>query len=90
MDPIVIGVAAFIGGIVGALLGWLDSQEAFNARKFAYSIIHALVAGIVFAVAYGYTQTITIIDIFIAFAAGAGFDATLNRVEGAVIAKLGK
>ena len=27
-------VAAFIGGIIAALLGWLDSGETFAARKF--------------------------------------------------------
>ena len=36
-------VAAFIGGIVAALLGWLDSGETFAARKFSSSVLRALV-----------------------------------------------
>ena len=91
MDPIVIGVAAFLGGIISAVLGWLDSGETFDARKLTSSIIRALVAGIVFAVGYEYAGgQITIIDIFVALVAGAGIDAGGNRIAGAIKAGLKK
>ena len=89
MDPIVIGVAATIGGILSALLGWLDSQESFDIRKFTASMVRAIVAGIIFAVGYEYGgKQITLIDLFVAFLAGAGFDAGLNRISGAIKAGL--
>jgi hypothetical protein len=88
MEPLAIGLAAFAGGIVGSLLGWLDSQEAFNARKFILSVVHSLVAGIGYAYAYDYAAPLTLVSIFGAFLIGAGFDAGLNRLEGAVAARI--
>ncbi len=91
MDPIVIGVAAFLGGVISAVLGWLDSGEAFNARKFTSSALRALVAGLIFAAGYEYAGgQITIIDIFIALIAGAGFESGGNRIVGAIKAGLKK
>lgn len=85
-----IGMAAALGAVCCALLGWLDSQEPFNPRKFAYSLIHAVVAGITFAAAYTYVPPLTVVMLFVAFLGGMGVDAGLNRVEGAVAARLGK
>jgi len=84
MDAIYIGLAAFAGGILAAILGWLETQEDFVARKFAGSVARALVAGSVFAVGYAYSGSITIMDIFAAFVAGAGIDVIGNRAAGAI------
>ena len=90
MNIIYIAAAAFGGGIVSSILGWLDSQEGFDPRKFAASLVKALVAGIGFAVAYTYANSLSPLDLGIAFLGGAGFDSTLNRITGAVKAGIGK
>ena len=82
MDIIWIGVAAFIGGIVSSLLGWLESQSPFDPRKFAASLVRALVAGVAFAVAFQYSNGLSPIDIGFALLGGAGFDAVGNRIGG--------
>ena len=88
MNIIFIGISAFVGGIVVALLGWLDSGEAFEIRKFSASIVRALIAGVGIAAAYSYANSITTLDIVISFLAGAGFDAGINRISGAIKAGL--
>ena len=84
MNVIFMGISAFIGGIVVALLGWLDSGETFEIRKFSASIVRALIAGVVFAVGYTYANSLSPIDIGIAFCGGAGVDALGNRISGAI------
>ena len=84
MNIIWIAVSAFVGGIVTAILGWLDSGETFNMRKFGSSLVRALVAAIVFAVAYTYSNGLSPIDIGIAFLGGAGVDVVGNRISGAI------
>ncbi len=84
MSILFISFSAFFGGICSAILGWLDSGEAFIGRKFASSVLRSLVAGIVFAIGYTLTGKVTIMDIVIAFVAGAGVDVLGNRIAGAV------
>ena len=84
MNVILVGTSALVGGIVAAVLGWLDSGEVFEARKFSASIVRALIAGLGIAVAYSYANSITVLDIVICFLAGAGFDAGINRISGAI------
>jgi hypothetical protein len=84
MSLINVGMAALGGGIAAALLGWCDSAEPFNVRKFGASVIRSVIgaAGIAAATdlagAGGYTAYI------LAFLAGAGVDAGGNRIAGAV------
>jgi hypothetical protein len=84
-------VAAFIGGIVAALLGWLDSGETFAPRKFLSSILRALVAAAVFAVGYTITPVLAgILGVITAFLAGAGVDVIGNRLAGSITASQSK
>lgn len=83
MDIITIGVAAFGGGILAAFLGWLDSHEAFEVKKFGASIIRALMAGFAFAVVYIFTDGVTVKDVIMAILSGAGVDVVGNRIAGA-------
>ena len=88
MNVIWVGVSAFVGAMVAAILGWLDSGEPFVVRKFSASIVRALVAGVVFAVGYAYTNGLSPIDFGIAFCGGAGVDVLGNRISGAIKAGL--
>lgn len=90
MNVVWIGASAFVGGIVAAALGWMDSSEPFNMRKFGASAVRALVGGIIFAVSYSYTNSLSPIDIGIAFCGGAGIDVLGNRISGAIKAGLMK
>jgi hypothetical protein len=88
MNVIWIAVAAFAGGVVASVLGWLDSAELFEPRKFSASIVRALVAAVAFAVGYQYANSVTPIDLGIAFCGGAGVDVLGNRISGAIKAGL--
>lgn len=89
MEPgiIYVAVAAFAGGILTALLGWLESGKPFVPRKFGASLVRALIAGGAFAVAYQFGNGVSIVDIFVAVLGGAGIDVVSNRVAGAIRAQ---
>ena len=87
MNIIWIAASAFAGGIGAAVLGWLDSGEAFAVRKFSASVVRALVAAVLLAVGYTFTDGLTLIDIGIAFCGGAGVDVIGNRISGAIRAR---
>ncbi len=82
MNYLLVALCAFGGGILSALLGWADSIEPFDARKFAKSVGFALLAGLGFAVSYAYQDTIGVKDYFLAILGGAGWDVLTNRVKG--------
>jgi hypothetical protein len=90
MDVIFIGVAAFVGAMVAALLGWTESGEGFDARKFSSSIIRAIIGGVGIAAAWDYVGSITPIAYLLAFLAGVGVDAGGNRIAGAIAARVKK
>jgi len=89
MSVIWIAAAAFIGGIIAALAGWLKSEEEFNVRKFMASVVRSLVAGVGIAIAYNYSNDLSPIDFGVAWLAGAGVDVLGNRAAGAIAARRG-
>ncbi len=82
MNILYIAVAALLGGIVTALLGWLESSDSFNPRKFGGSLIRSLIAAAIFAAGYQLSGSIGIIDLLYAFLGGAGVDVIGNRISG--------
>ncbi len=80
MDKLYVALAATVGGLVTALLGWLDSNEPFDGRKFGSSAIRAFIAGGVFAAGYEPSGSIGILDLLFAFLGGAGVDVLGNRI----------
>lgn len=81
MGILYVSLAAFGGGIVSALLGWMGSGENFIARKFAASVLRALVAGGAWAITYSLVSGVaTIENIVMAFLAGAGVDILGKRI----------
>lgn len=82
MDRFYIALAALLGGLVAALLGWLDSSELFNPRKFGGSAVRALIAAIIFAAGYQLANSVSVLDLFYAFLGGAGVDVLGNRIAG--------
>lgn len=84
MDRLYIGLVALLGGLVAALIGWLDSKEPFNGRKFGGSVIRSLIAAAVFAVGYQLSDGVNALDLFYAFLGGAGVDVLGNRIAGSL------
>jgi hypothetical protein len=82
MERLYIALAALLGGLAAASLGWLESSEPFDRRKFGGSIICALIAGVVFAAGYHLSSPMRILDLFYAFLGGAGVDVIGNRIAG--------
>ena len=82
MDRLYISIAAVLGGLAVALLGWLDSNETFDIRKIGGSVIRALIAGAIYAVGYEMSDSAGWRDLFYAFLAGAGVDVIGNRIAG--------
>ena len=82
MDRLYISLAAVIGGLTVALLGWMESSDPFNLRKFGGSAIRALIAGAIFAAGYEISDKLGWLDLFYAFLAGAGVDVIGNRIAG--------
>ncbi len=83
MNLIIVAFAAFCGGVLAAFLGFLDSKEAWDSRKFGKSVGMALLSALGFAVAYAFTDGVTVKDCFLAFLSGAGVDVLSNRALGA-------
>lgn len=88
-NVLIVAAAAFAGGILSAVMGWLDSKEPFDARKFGKSIIASLLAGLVFAVKEYVSSGDLTIDVLVALISGAGVDALANRGIGAAKALSG-
>ena len=81
MDRFYSALPALLGGLVSALLGWLESGETFNVRKFGGSAVRALIAAVVFAAGYQFADGIGILDLLYAFLGGAGVDVLGNRIS---------
>jgi len=84
LSIVLIALVAFAGGLAAAVLGWVDSAEPFNRRKFARSVVAALIAGVGFGVGYSLVGNVTGRDVLLAFLSGAGIDVVSNRGIGAV------
>ncbi|APV43649.1 hypothetical protein Dform_00289 [Dehalogenimonas formicexedens] len=82
MDRLYIALAALFGGIVAAALGWLESGEAFDLRKFGGSIVRSALAGVVISLGSSLAGPVDIAVLFYAFLGGAGVDVIGNRLAG--------
>lgn len=82
MSTWIIALAAFLGGLAAATLGYLESKEPFEPKKFARSVIVALVAAASFAVGFTLGNGASARDVLLAFLSGAGLDVIANRALG--------
>jgi len=71
-----------LGALIAAVLGWLESGDAFNPRKFSSSILRAIFAGFVAALIFEGQTEATIFTYLSAFLIGAGIDVTGHRLAG--------
>jgi hypothetical protein len=80
MNIWIVALAAFVGGLVVAMLGWFDSKESFNKKKFGASIIRSLIAGVIWAATYSMSDLPREKILLYAFLGGAGFDVLGNKI----------
>jgi hypothetical protein len=84
-------ILAIAGALFSAALGWLDSGEVFNARKFTSSMLRAVLAGAVFSstalVNVDLGTASFVLFAVAAFLGGAGIDVLGNRIAGAASPK---
>lgn len=90
LQILLIFVTAIGGAVFAATLGWLESGEPFNPRKFVPSIMRAVVSGIIFVLGFGLADLIITtpgqlaIICFSVFVGGAGIDVLGHRVTGTI------
>ena len=80
---VLVTAAAFLGGIVAALLGWARSSEPFDGRKFIGSVALSLLAAVGVALAYQFGPTPGFRDLLMTFGVGAGIENLGQRAVGA-------
>jgi len=73
-----------LGAILVAALGWIESGEPFNPRKFSASIGRAVLGGLLAALIFQGIENPTIWTYISAILIGAGIDVTGHRLAGAV------
>ena len=79
---ILVALAAFLGGVASAVLGFLGSHEPFDERKFMRSMLAALLSGMGIALAYRFADGVGVRDLFMDFLSGSGVDVLSNRALG--------
>lgn len=75
-----VALAAWLGGIIATVIGYLESKEKFDARKFGSGIFRAVIAAAIFAITYQFAGKPEGVDYLYAFLAGAGVDVIGHRV----------
>lgn len=84
MDRLWLALFAWGGGLLVALLGWLDSKEFFDIRKFGASIIRALLPALVWAASYTLNGPLSWPVILAAIGSGPTFDSVVSKIAGAL------
>jgi len=85
MDHQIILIALTVAGAVFvAVLGWVESGESFDTRKFGASVGRAIFAGFTSALIFQGTESPTIFTYLSALLIGAGIDVTGHRLAGAL------
>ena len=79
-------VAAFLGGMATALIGWSQQGGPWNSKKFIGSLAGSMLGAVIAAFAIEY-ETATVPLIYLnAFLIGAGVEVGANRIIGAIAA----
>ncbi|HUW44746.1 MAG TPA: hypothetical protein VMW50_03030 [Dehalococcoidia bacterium] len=73
-----------LGALFVAVLGWIESGEPFDFRKFAASIGRAILGGFLAALIFRDIENPDIWIYLVALLTGAGVDVAGHRLSGAI------
>lgn len=82
LQILAISLLSVLGAVTTATLGWLESDEPFNPRKYVASLLRATIAGLITALGFSTVTTIDAWDYIVAYLAGAGVDVFGHRIAG--------
>ena len=85
IELLILFLATILGAVTTSGLGWLDSGETFNARKYIPGVIRGVVAAIIVFIpaSTGYLGADIGLPVILgAFVAGMGVDVAGNRLAG--------
>ena len=82
INIIFVVLAAFLGGIAAALVGWGDQKTSFVWSKFRTSLIRSFIGAIAIAAAMNFAGPVTSMLYLYAFLSGAGVETGGNRIAG--------
>ena len=81
---LILVLLSVVGAIIAAVLGWVESGEPFDQRKFLASVFRAVLAGLFAALVFQDIENITLWTFVVALLYGAGFDVLGHRAAGAI------
>lgn len=75
-------LAAFLGGVAAALVGWGERKTSFDWSKFGTSLARSFIGAIAIAAAMNFSGATVPLLYLLAFLSGAGVETGGNRVAG--------
>jgi hypothetical protein len=78
---------SMLGGGVSAYLGWADSGEPWDTRKFGASLLRSLIGAATSALTFQGTVTVDVFVCLSAFLIGAGVDVLGKRAQSVIQSK---
>ena len=81
LQMILIIAITIFGGIISAVLGWADSGDPWDARKFITSTVRSAIGAGLLAFGFQGVTDVTIWVYLSAFMTGAGFDVIGKRLQ---------
>ena len=79
-------LAAFLGGMATALIGWSQQGGPWDSKKFTGSVAGAVIGAVVAALTIEYESATTPLVYLTAFLIGVGVEGGGNRIIGAISA----
>jgi len=87
IEIVIVAFSTIMGAILSGWLGWLESGEPFEERKFMATMLRGVLVALVEFVGISALLPeipLTVVTLVTAFLIGAGFDVLLKRGQGAV------
>ena len=89
MDTLLVAlIVGVFGGALSAFLGWSESEDVFNPRKFINGLIRAALGGLALAVMFPITQGTA--DLVLLFIATVGIDQSASKATSIIKKKTKK
>ena len=87
LEVVIVLTVTMLGAIFSGWLGWLESGDPFDKRKFLATVLRGVLLALVEFVGVSSLLIeiqLTVVTLVSAFLIGAGFDVVLKRGQGAL------